>query len=113
MKRILIAGAAAAMIWSADAAELTVDTSSDEAMKASIMAMVDALPSDQRPAFGQALLTLGLSNIILSTRPEGDGLNNLPANEADSVATLRSLVGGKTAAEIIALADEKVPPLKP
>jgi hypothetical protein len=89
------------LILLAGCGQPTVETSSDERMKESIAEVRESLPENRRDEFDQALLTISMSQVEL-----GAALTEGKTPDQESVVQdLKEALGGKTAEEIIAVAD--------
>jgi hypothetical protein len=78
----------------------TIDTSSDERMKASVAKVRESLPETQRAQFDKALQVLMFSRLDFATLIK-DGANGT----STSLDQAKSSLSGKTAAQVIAEAD--------
>ncbi|WP_084330478.1 DUF6694 family lipoprotein [Castellaniella defragrans] len=92
----------------ASCTEHRIDTSSDENMKTSVAKVRDALPSDQRTAFDDAIKTLVANSIdvkhIFASALAGETAQDLAID--DFQQRMKSEISGKTGPEVIAYADE-------
>lgn len=81
-----------------------VDTSTDEAMEASLKEVRESLPENQRAEFDSALQTLAMSRVDFA-----ELLSTGKAPDAEAAARdLKSTLHGKTAGEIVAAADRVI-----
>ena len=105
LKRTLILLVGLTLLVGCEPSPPTVDTSSDQAMEASLQAVRDALPPERRPALDTALQVLVFSDL----NPKELLVNGNPIETAAELErALKSHLQGRTGEEIIAMADEVV-----
>jgi len=103
MRRAVLIAAAIALSACNEGAP-TLDTSSDEAMKASIQRMAEHLPEDKKQALSKAVVALTLGAAVNS----GGILGAAEATKQPNfMSTAAAPLKGKSADEIIKIADEK------
>lgn len=100
VKKILAVSALALLLTGCD--KPTVDTTSDESMKASIAKVRESLPEDKRPEFDNAIKVVAFSKVDLADIMK----NGLAGNKEDIDKKMREPFTGKTGEEIISYAKQ-------